>query len=37
VAACALRNEQAVRAHRPGRPVRFADSGITKFGHEILI
>ena len=24
VAACALRNEQAVRAHRPGRPVRFA-------------
>ena len=21
VAACALRNEQAVRAHRPGRPV----------------
>jgi hypothetical protein len=24
VAACALRKEQAVRAHRPGRPVRFA-------------
>ena len=23
VAACALRNEQAVRAYRPGRPVRF--------------
>ena len=22
VAACALRNEKAVRAHRPGRPVR---------------
>ena len=24
VAACALRNEQVVRAHRPGRAVRFA-------------
>ena len=24
VAACVLRNEQAIRAHRPGRPVRFA-------------
>ena len=26
VTACALRKEQAVRAHRPGRPVRFAVS-----------
>ena len=24
VAACALRNEQAVRAHEPRRPIRFA-------------
>ena len=24
VAACALRKEQAVRAHGPGQPVRFA-------------
>ena len=31
VAACALRNEQAVRAHRPGRPVRFAQSQLTQF------
>ena len=26
VAACALRNEQAVRAYGPGRPVRWRDS-----------
>ena len=26
LAACALRNEQAVRAYGPGRPARFANS-----------
>ena len=29
VAACALRNEQAVRAHRPGRPVDMLLSAVS--------
>ena len=34
VAACALRNEQAVRAHRPGRPVRAdRDLQVSEFRH----
>ena len=28
VAACALRNEQAVRAHRPGRPRRMVNTKV---------
>ena len=29
VAACALRNEQAVRAHRPGRPIDMLLSAVS--------